>query len=411
MSVLFSALKKISTTEGLPANAGTLSVHRNDGAEARPFPWLWALVGASVLLLLIGAGYLMHTLSTLDEESVRPEDMAQADPQPTATPATANLPNAAGMASPMAAAIAVPQASVSAPISDLTGATAEETAALLMPALPQEIVGLRSELEAAKKLAQSVLDANGTLLEGQPLDNAGSLGQLTMPPLPTSLPYEDLEAPDPAKAAIISVRYAIAAEESGAMQVGAQKSLEAGDYAAAEKQYVAALRNNPQSISAREGLALALLRQPPRQERTLKAMRLLREARAQSPVPSENLEANLAVALSAAAMSGDKLAERELTVLASNSENPIILDALASLLLHQRALVRAEDVWLRAIRVAPRQPGLRFNLASLYDQQGKTSLAAAYYREALNLEANDPQLPSAAIRERLSWLEKTLQQR
>lgn len=167
-----------------------------------------------------------------------------------------------------------------------------------------------------------------------------------------------------------------------------------GDLEAARFSYLEALRQDPRSADAFNGLAaIALARGA-----TAEAAGLFEQALRDAP------QDPTALAGLASLKPGDSEA-RLLRVLAEHPESTTALSAQANLMARQGRWHEAQQTWFRAITLAPENPDFLFNLAVALDHIGQGGAARAYYAQALTAAQNHPaRFNHQTARERLQAL-------
>ena len=331
-------------------------------AKARPKPpgksriGLWIGVGAAVLVLLAGGGYVWYAMNAL---SPAPLAARRAPPAPIAssvTPAAAGIAardgNATGLASgtTQAATDAAQLATAGSP----GGAAGSTPVAAVVPPLTKREAAMRDVIAESR---------------AAPAKRAAPVSQAPAADAPQILP----------------------AVASG------YRALREGDLVTAKRQYEAGLATDPRNIDALLGLAAAEGRSGQRSE----AGSLYRRALQVDP---RNTTALAGLAALTDYARPDMLEPQLRDDLTREPGNPLLHFALGNLLASQARWNDAQSAYFEAYRLDPANADITYNLAVSIDQLGKGRLAADFYRRAL--EARGPvQFDRASVTRRLAELD------
>jgi tetratricopeptide (TPR) repeat protein len=167
--------------------------------------------------------------------------------------------------------------------------------------------------------------------------------------------------------------------------LAAETWAQSGNYVNAETCFRAVLSKNPDSPTAHNNLAGALMDRGATEEAILHFRKAL-EIKADYEFANYNLAAALV-------QHGDldEAIVRLKSVLRENPNDPRAYYTLANALSKQGDHNEAIAYYGRALRLAPDFPDAHTNLASLMLERGNTSGAIEHYREALRLQPNSPQ--------------------
>ncbi|MBV6323389.1 tetratricopeptide repeat protein [Duganella sp. HSC-15S17] len=317
------------------------------------------LIGLVAALLLIVAGFGYYYWQAM----VAPGAGARLPPVPMPPPGATG-------ATPAQLVRAAP---------DGQGAAADAADPLL--AQPAKRDAARDDLE--RRLAQTEQQLAATQQAIQAQQNT---------PQPERLP--PLAAPDNSE---IKVARAVQASPLAPALNGAYQSLNNGDLSAAQQQYEAALRQDPNSRDALLGLAALAARAGQSQSAAGHYLRLL------------ELDPNdtAAVAGLVGLRQGDP-GQNELrlkAILAANPDAAPAQFALGNLYAQQGRWSEAQQAYFRAFSAAPDNPDYAYNLAIGLDRLNQGKLALGYYQRALALaQSHAAAFDRGALRTRMHEL-------